>query len=98
MISKNESDTRMLGQECGKKCQAGEVIALNGPLGAGKTLFVRGLAEGLGIPPSAPVNSPTFILIQEYLGGRLPLYHIDFYRIEKNQEIATLGLEEIGRA
>src|SRR5439155_6875132 len=65
------------------------------PLGAGKTAFVRGLAEGLGITPDE-VSSPTFTLIQEYRGGRLPLFHVDLYRLNDAREIDDLGLDEIG--
>jgi tRNA threonylcarbamoyladenosine biosynthesis protein TsaE len=73
---------------------AGDVLLLSGELGAGKTAFVRGLAEGLGIDPGE-VSSPTFTLVHEYRGGRLTLYHADLYRLE--QTVAEdLGLEEIG--
>jgi tRNA threonylcarbamoyladenosine biosynthesis protein TsaE len=68
------------------------VLALCGELGAGKTQFVKGLAAGLGY--QGEVTSPTFTLIHEYLGGRLPLYHFDFYRLETEDEALRLGLEE----
>jgi tRNA threonylcarbamoyladenosine biosynthesis protein TsaE len=71
----------------------GAVLALVGPLGAGKTCFVRGLARGLGIPPEL-VSSPTFVLLQEYPGGRLPLYHWDLYRLRGPADFAELGAEE----
>lgn len=71
----------------------GEVLALCGPLGAGKTHFTQGLARGLGIDPSA-VTSPTFTLVNEYFGGRLPLYHFDFYRLESESEVQAIGWEE----
>ena len=70
----------------------GDVLALSGDLGAGKTQFVKGLAAGLRY--RAEVTSPTFTLIHEYIGGRLPLYHFDFYRIESEDEALRLGLEE----
>lgn len=76
----------------GKALQGGECIALSGELGAGKTVFVRGMAVGLGIPPDL-VTSPSFALIQEYQ-GRLRLVHADFYRLESVQEIHRLGWHE----
>ena len=69
------------------------MILLSGDLGAGKTAFVRGLADGLGIDP-AVVSSPTFTLIQEYRGGRLPLHHVDLYRL-RPIEVDDLGLDEL---
>ena len=74
----------------------GGVLLLSGTLGAGKTAFVRGLAEGLGIDPGE-VSSPTFTLVHEYRGGRLPLYHADLYRLDR-AGVEDLGLEEIGVA
>lgn len=70
----------------------GDVIALAGDLGTGKTTFVQGLGAGLGVPER--VTSPTFVLMREYLGGRYPLMHLDVYRLERMQEVIDLGYDE----
>ena len=82
--------TRKFGVKLGRSLPAGTVILLQGDLGAGKTTLVQGIAEGLGIQDS--VDSPTFTLINEYLTGRIPLYHLDLYRLEP-QEAEALHLE-----
>jgi tRNA threonylcarbamoyladenosine biosynthesis protein TsaE len=82
--------TRKFGVKLGRSLPAGTVILLEGDLGAGKTTLVQGMAEGLGIPDS--IESPTFTLINEYLTGRIPLYHLDLYRLE-SQEVEALHLE-----
>ncbi|CAF0698026.1 tRNA (adenosine(37)-N6)-threonylcarbamoyltransferase complex ATPase subunit type 1 TsaE [Candidatus Methylacidithermus pantelleriae] len=79
-----------LGQELGQKACCGEVFAISGPLGAGKTTLIRGLARGLGF--AGDVTSPTFTWIHEYVGGRLPLAHIDLFRLENEEDIYKLGL------
>lgn len=84
--------TEAFGQAIGNELQGGEIIALTGELGAGKTLFVRGIAAGVGIPPDQ-VTSPTFTLIHEYQ-GRLRLVHADLYRVENEAELDFIGLEE----
>jgi tRNA threonylcarbamoyladenosine biosynthesis protein TsaE len=90
----SEEDTAAVGRDLAATLTAGDVLLLHGDLGAGKTAFVRGLAEGLGIPRD-DVSSPTFTLIQEYRGGRLPLFHVDLYRIDDPREFDELGLDEI---
>jgi tRNA threonylcarbamoyladenosine biosynthesis protein TsaE len=93
VVSASPADTRALGEVMGRHACAGDLIALIGELGSGKTVFVAGLAAGLGVDPAAHVSSPTFTIMHRYL-GRLPLYHIDLYRIETPEALATLGLEE----
>jgi tRNA threonylcarbamoyladenosine biosynthesis protein TsaE len=92
ILSRSEEETAAAAQQLAASLKAGDIILLSGDLGAGKTAFVRGLAEGLGASP-AEVSSPTFTLIHEYRAGRLTLYHADLYRLE---QAATddLGLEE----
>jgi len=89
----SEAETSALANQFARSLTAGAVILLSGDLGAGKTAFVRGLAEGLGIDPGL-VSSPTFTLIQEYRGGRLPLHHVDLYRL-RSIEVDDLGLDEL---
>ena len=93
-ITHSEEDTQKVARDLATALNAGDVLLLSGDLGAGKTTFVRGLAEGLGIDPGE-VSSPTFTLVHEYRGGRLTLYHADLYRLE-NTATNDLGLEEIG--
>jgi tRNA threonylcarbamoyladenosine biosynthesis protein TsaE len=90
----SEDETAAVGRDLAATLSAGDVLLLHGDLGAGKTAFVRGLAEGLGVPRDE-VSSPTFTLIQEYRGGRLTLFHVDLYRIEDPREFDELGLDEI---
>lgn len=91
-ISHSPAETESLGQEWGRAAESGWVIGLSGDLGAGKTQLVKGLARGLEIPER--VHSPTFALVNEYSGGRLPLFHLDFYRLETREEIIGAGLEQ----
>jgi tRNA threonylcarbamoyladenosine biosynthesis protein TsaE len=86
------SATLALGQELGRAAEAGEVLALVGDLGAGKTTLTRGIVEGLGY--GQEVTSPTFALVQEYLGGRLEIFHFDFYRVEHEHELHDLGWDD----
>jgi tRNA threonylcarbamoyladenosine biosynthesis protein TsaE len=94
MTSTSEAETMATGRELGATLSAGDVVLLYGELGAGKTAFVKGLAEGLGIARDE-VSSPTFTLVQEYRGGRLTLFHVDLYRIDDPRELDDLGLDEI---
>ena len=91
----SQTETADVGRGLAARLGAGSVVLLIGDLGAGKTAFVRGLAEGLGVPPEE-VSSPTFTLIQEYRGGRIPLIHVDLYRLNDAREIDELGLDELG--
>jgi tRNA threonylcarbamoyladenosine biosynthesis protein TsaE len=92
--SGSEADTQQAGRDLAVDLHAGSVVLLTGDLGAGKTAFVRGLAEGLGVA-SDQVSSPTFTLVQEYRGGRLTLFHVDLYRLNDPRELNDLGLDEI---
>jgi tRNA threonylcarbamoyladenosine biosynthesis protein TsaE len=91
-IAANAEETRRVAVEFVPGLKAGSVVALVGDLGAGKTEFVKGLAAGLGSP--AVVTSPTFTLIHEYLGGWLPLYHMDFYRLSSERELDEIGFDD----
>ena len=94
-ITQSESETATVGRDLARALTPGSVVLLFGDLGAGKTAFVRGLAEGLGVVPEE-VSSPTFTLMQEYRGGRVPLVHVDLYRLDDPREVDELGLEELG--
>ena len=93
IISHSAADTLELGRAEASRVQPGDVLALTGDLGAGKTHFVKGLAAGLGVN-KADVTSPTFTLVNEYNGGRLPLFHIDLYRLDSAEEAIAIGLDE----
>jgi len=94
--TRSEGETAALARSLAVDLKAGAVLLLSGHLGAGKTAFVRGLAEGLGVDPSE-VSSPTFTLVHEYRGGRLTFYHVDLYRLDR-AATDDLGLEELGVA
>jgi tRNA threonylcarbamoyladenosine biosynthesis protein TsaE len=91
-ISHSAADTFEFGVSWGGRAQHGWVIGLSGDLGAGKTQFVKGLARGLGI--AARVQSPTFALVHGHTGGRLPLFHLDLYRLSGAEAVRGAGLEE----
>jgi tRNA threonylcarbamoyladenosine biosynthesis protein TsaE len=86
--------TQSLAERLGQLLQPGDVVALVGELGSGKTLFSQGLARGLGVPKNFYITSPTFAIINEY-PGRVPFYHLDLYRVNHRAELSALGLEEI---
>jgi tRNA threonylcarbamoyladenosine biosynthesis protein TsaE len=94
IVTRSEDDTAGAAIDLASSLHAGDVVLLVGDLGAGKTAFTRGLAMGLGIP-AEDVSSPTFTIVQEYRGGRLPLFHVDLYRLNDPREIEDLGLDEI---
>ena len=85
-------ETEALGEALGRVLPPGSVVAYTGGLGAGKTAFTRGLARGLGIPDR--VTSPTFTIVNEYEGGRLPLFHFDWYRLSDAEELFDIGWED----
>lgn len=93
VTTRSEAETAAEGRRLAASLRGGEVLLLSGDLGAGKTAFVRGLAGGLGIDP-ADVTSPTFTLVQEYRAGRLPLFHVDLYRLTPI-EVDDLGLDDM---
>lgn len=92
-VSNSESDTDRLGAALATELPPGTVVALIGPLGAGKTRLVQAVATALGVPPGR-VTSPTFVLVNEYTGGRLPVYHFDTYRLKDDDEFLNLGPDE----
>lgn len=94
LVTSGPGQTRAVGRALGRAIRSGDVVALAGPLGAGKTQFVQGLAAGLNVPANEPVVSPTFVLVREYV-GRLKLYHIDAYRLTGPDELLALGFEEM---
>lgn len=99
LTSPNAASTRRLAARLARNLEGGTVVALTGELGAGKTSFVQGLAQGLAVPELQQVLSPTYTLVNEYPGGRLTLVHIDFYRLRGDDAARGLGVEEqVGRS
>ena len=90
--TKSPEETFLLGKQMGEQAKSGEVYALDGDLGVGKTVFAKGFAQGLGI--SEHITSPTFTILQEYEDGRLPLYHFDVYRVEDPSEMEEIGFDD----
>ena len=91
-ITHSPAETEAIGAALGTKLNPGAVIAYRGDLGAGKTAFTRGLARGLGY--REPVTSPTYTIVNEYLGGRLPLFHFDMYRLRSSEDLWDIGWED----
>ena len=94
MVFSSDSPTRTeaLGERIAARLRPGDVIACYGGLGMGKTAFTRGLARGLGV--TEPVTSPTYTIVNEYLGGRMPLFHFDMYRLSSSDELFDIGWED----
>ena len=91
-VTHGPEETEALGERLAQRLRPGDVIAFYGDLGAGKTAFTRGLARGLGV--TEPVTSPTYTIVNEYLGGRLPLFHFDMYRLGSAEELFDIGWED----
>ena len=92
--SRSETETADFASLLAQSARQGDVFCLVGPLGAGKTAFAKGFAKGLGVPKKEYVTSPTFTLINEYHGGKLPMYHFDAYRLSSAEELEGIGYEE----
>ncbi len=92
-ITRSPEETQAIAQELAQRLEKGDVVLLKGDLGAGKTTFIQGLAQGLQVPEDIYVSSPTFALINEY-PGRITLYHVDLYRLEP-EDVLDLGLEDL---
>lgn len=93
LILKNEDDTRALGTRIADALEPGDIVALIGDLGTGKTALTKYIARGLGI--TEEINSPTFTIVKEYKSGRIPLYHFDVYRLGSGDELLDIGAEEM---
>jgi len=89
----SEGETQAVASQLARELDAPTVISLEGPMGAGKTCFVKGLADGLGCNP-ADVSSPTFAIVHEYHGGRLPLVHMDLYRLKSPEDLVGIGWDD----
>ena len=92
--TRSAAETRAFAARLGALLEPGDTLCLVGDLGAGKTTFTQGLALGLGLPPDEPVNSPTFTLVSEHPGGRVPLYHFDVYRLPDSSGLYDLAFDE----
>jgi len=93
VVTTSAEETRLLGRLLGERAESGEVLLVNGPLGAGKTCFAQGLAAGLGVSAGQPVTSPTYSLMHIH-NGRMPFYHFDLYRLSQLDDLSDLGYDE----
>ncbi|HUU89688.1 MAG TPA: tRNA (adenosine(37)-N6)-threonylcarbamoyltransferase complex ATPase subunit type 1 TsaE [Phycisphaerae bacterium] len=93
--SHSARETVALGRRIGLAARPGDVVALVGDLGSGKTRLAKGMAEGLGAASAREVTSPTFVICREYLGGRIPFYHLDAYRLKGAADLEAVGSDEI---
>jgi tRNA threonylcarbamoyladenosine biosynthesis protein TsaE len=93
MITNSAEETMLIAEKLAKGLKPGDIIALSGDMGSGKTTFTKGIGKGLGVKDSKRINSPTFVLIKEY-SGKIPLYHLDLYRLDTLKEIENLAVEE----
>ena len=91
--TRTPAETQTIGKKIGKQLRQGDLVALIGDLGTGKTCLTQGIARGVGIYPNQIVNSPSYTLINEY-AGKIPIYHIDLYRLQNHDELLDLGLDE----
>ena len=91
--TRTPAETQTIGEEIGKQLRQGDLVALIGDLGTGKTCLTQGIARGVGVYPNQTVNSPSYTLINEY-AGKIPIYHIDLYRLQNHDELLDLGLDE----
>jgi len=94
VISKSREETIRAGKALAKRLKRGAVVALIGELGSGKTVFTKGIAEGLGVGDCRYVNSPSFVIVKEYKARRIPLYHFDIYRLGRLDSLDTIGYDE----
>jgi tRNA threonylcarbamoyladenosine biosynthesis protein TsaE len=94
LLSRSVADTLAIAGALGAVLEAGDVVALSGDLGAGKTVFCKGIGEALGIP-AARIVSPSFTIVTEHRGGRVPFHHVDAYRLSSDREAEEAGLEEV---
>ena len=92
LISSSSAETEAIGRRFARESGVGSVLALQGELGSGKTVFTKGLVAGIG--STAAVFSPTFTIVHEYRGGRLPVYHFDLFRVENGRSLERLGLDD----